>query len=480
MLKMNIRGRLLLSHILPVLVLVPLGGLALSYLLEYQLIIPTLANAMIDQGRMVARLVQDNPEVWTDYTQAQSLVNSINFQQPTHVSLISNRSILLATNRSDDQGLVGTIIPKLSPYTINPGGGEWAISNRSQIGSPTLEVAVPVLDLDGTIMGQVWVYRRITDIEQSLANIRFLILGVLLIGLLLSASIAYLLSETFIQPLKKLTSVITNAPLMGEAEVLPEDGELEFKVLARAYNRLQERRLELEQNRQQMLANVIHEIGRPLGGLRTAIHALKGGAANNLSLREDLLNGMTEHIERIDRLLEDMSLTYRQLGPQEIVLKQVDLEEWLYRLLPLWAESARQHGYEWQCQSNTSLPTIRTDPERLAQAISNLVDNAFKFTPPGGKVALSIRVMNRDILMTVSDNGPGIPLEDQPRLFTPFYRGVHPSWKTPGLGLGLSIARSIVESLGGSISFTSVLGHGSAFTINLPLPQVEAVHTTIF
>ncbi len=91
MLKMNIRGRLLLSHILPVLVLVPLVGLALSYLLEYQLIIPTLANAMIDQGRMVARLVQDNPEVWTDYTQAQSLVNSINFQQPTHVSLISTR-----------------------------------------------------------------------------------------------------------------------------------------------------------------------------------------------------------------------------------------------------------------------------------------------------------------------------------------------------------------------------------------------------
>lgn len=474
MLKMSIRSRLLLSHILPVLVLVPLVGLALSYLLESQLIIPNLANEMIDQGLMVARLVQDNPQVWKNYTQAQDLVNSINFQQPTHVSLISNKSVLLATNRSDDQGLVGTIIPKLSPYTVNPGGGEWVITDRTQLGSPTLEVAVPVLDPEGSILGQIWVYRRITDIEQSLANMRWLILGVLLVGLLLSGAIAVLLSETFSRLLKKLTTTIADAPLLGEAPFLPEEGEIEFKALAGAYNRLQKRRLELEQNRQQMLANVIHEIGRPLGGMRTAIHALKGGAANDLSLRVDLLDGMTEHIERIDRLLEDMSLTYRQLGPQEIIVSKVDLEEWLSRLLPLWAENARQHGFEWQCQRNGPLPTIDTDPQRLSQAVSNLVDNAFKFTPPGGKVLLSLKVKNDSILMTVSDNGPGIPPEDQPRLFTPFYRSVRPSWKVPGLGLGLSISRSIIESLGGSITFTSALGSGTSFTIHLPLSVTNA------
>jgi two-component system sensor histidine kinase BaeS len=475
MFHLNIRGRLLLSHILPVLVLVPLVGLALSYLLEFQVIVPTLADEMIDQGRMVARLVQDNPQVWINYTQAQDLVNSINFQQPTHVSLISNKSILLATNRTDDQGLVGTIIPKLSPYTVNPGGGEWTISNRTQLGSPTLEVAVPVLDPDGTILGQVWVYRRITDIEQSLANFRLLILAVLLVGLLLSGSIAVFLSESFSRPLKKLATAIADAPLLGEAAALPEEGEIEFKSLARAYNRLQKRRMELEQNRQQMLANVIHEIGRPLGGMRTAIHALKGGATSDPDLSEDLLDGMTEHIERMNRLLEDMSLTYRKLGPQEIELRQVNLDEWLSRLLPLWAESARQQGYEWRCLSEAPLPTIFTDPQRLSQVISNLVDNAFKFTPPGGKVSLSIRVNQEDVLMTVSDNGPGIPVEDQPRLFTPFYRSVRPSWKAPGLGLGLSISRSIVESLGGSISFNSILGHGSSFTIRLPLTASEVM-----
>ncbi len=475
MFQLNIRARLLLSHILPVLVLVPLVGLALTYLIEFQVIIPTLANAMIDQGLMVARLVQDYPQVWKEYTQAQDLVNSINFQQPTHVSLISNKSVLLATNRADDQGLVGTIIPKLSPYTINPGGGEWTITDRTQLGSPTLEVAVPVVDSEGTILGQVWVYRLITDIEQSLANLRMLILGVLLVGLLLSGSIAFLLSESFSRPLKKLTGTIAESPLMGEAAALPEEGEIEFKALARAYNRLQKRRLELEQNRQQMLANVIHEIGRPLGGMRTAIHALKGGASNNPSLGADLLDGMTEHIERIDRLLDDMSLTYRKLGPQEIELRQVNLEEWLSRLLPLWAESARQRGFDWQCERESPLPTIYTDPQRLSQAISNLVENAFKFTPPGGKVSLSVHLDGSDVLMVVTDNGPGIPTEDQPRLFTPFYRSVRPSWKAPGLGLGLSIARTITESLGGSISFTSAPGHGSSFTVRLPLSAPEAI-----
>jgi len=238
--------------------------------------------------------------------------------------------------------------------------------------------------------------------------------------------------------------------------------------LAQAYNRLQDNRENLEKNRQQMVANLVHEIGRPLGSVRTAIDALLSGAFEDPILRVDLVKGISERVDRMGRLLEDLGLTYRRLTPQEIQLKPVGINQWIRPLTPLWAETARQKGIEWEFSMPGEFSDLTTDPDRLAQALSNLVNNAIKFTPEGGKVKLGIYQEQGNIKFQVSDTGPGIALEEQSHLFTPFHRSVKPSWKTPGLGLGLSIAQSIIVSLGGKITFTSIPGHGSTFTIELP------------
>ena len=232
--------------------------------------------------------------------------------------------------------------------------------------------------------------------------------------------------------------------------------------------RMLEKRQNLEKNRQQMVANLVHEIGRPLGSMRTAVDALLSGALDDPALRVDLVQGISERVDRISRLLEDLALTYRRLAPREIHLKPVVIEEWIKSLTPLWAESARQKGIAWDVSVQNGLPVISTDPERLAQALSNLVNNAIKFTPPEGKVSLSIYAEAGIVMLEVKDTGPGIPLDEQSQLFTPFHRSVRPSWKAPGLGLGLSIAHSLAKSLGGQLTFTSLPGHGSTFTIELP------------
>jgi len=224
-----------------------------------------------------------------------------------------------------------------------------------------------------------------------------------------------------------------------------------------------------ESSRQQMLANLIHEIGRPLGSLRTALHALQSGAMDDPTLRTELMKGMVERVERMGRLLDDLALSYRGLEPQEIQLKSIQVNEWMDSLLPLWAESARQKNLVWETSIPNKLPVIQTDPDRLAQALGNLVNNAIKFTAAGGKVSVYILVTGGKIQFVISDTGIGISLEDQPHLFVPFFRGVHPDWKAPGLGLGLSIAKSIVDSLGGQISLSSSPGQGSTFTVSLPI-----------
>ena len=233
--------------------------------------------------------------------------------------------------------------------------------------------------------------------------------------------------------------------------------------------RLQKRPQEVEEARQQMLANVIHEIGRPLGSLRTALHALQAGAVNDPALRDDLLKGMVERVDRMGRLLDDLALTYRGLEPQEINMESVQVNEWMDSLIPLWAETARQKQLIWEAQVPDNLPVIQTDPDRLAQALSNLVSNAIKFTASSGKVNLTIRLEEGKLQFQISDTGMGIPIEEQRHLFVPFHRSIQPSLKSSGLGLGLSIAKTIIDSLGGQISFTSAPGQSSTFTILLPI-----------
>ena len=163
----------------------------------------------------------------------------------------------------------------------------------------------------------------------------------------------------------------------------------------------------MEETRQQLLANLVHEIGRPLGSLRTALHALQAGAVNDLELRSDLMKGMSERVERMGRLLEDLALTYRGLEIQEIEKKSLQINEWLESLIPLWAENARQKQLVWETILPEDLPLIQTDPDRLAQALGNLVNNAIKFTSAGGKITLRTEIKGCLVEFQVIDNGIG-------------------------------------------------------------------------
>ncbi len=469
--KLNLRLRLLAGHILPVFLLIPLVGLALIYLLETRVFIPTLASELIDQGLLIGRLAENTPEVWLNPNFAQAFMVSLPFQQPTSVDLLSPENEVLATSRQNNYSAIGKTLINLPPKAPN-GSPYWGITTDTTSRTQVLNVIITVETQDGQVIGLLRIYRQLTDIESGLAEMRILILVVLLAGLFISAAIAFLLSESVSRPLKELAVAISEAPLQGLAPPLFEGGFEEVQAISHAFNRLQEQRQELENTRQQMVANVVHEIGRPLGSLRIAVHALESGAADEPQLRSNMLKGMTERIRRLSRLLEDLSLAYRGLAQTELNIKQVDLSSWLEGLTPLWMQNAREKNLEWQMDIQDGLPQLATDAERLDQAFSNLVDNALKFTPSGGRVAITVKADSEQVLFQVSDTGPGISPEDQPHLFTPFFRSISPGWKAPGLGLGLSISRSIVESLGGHIDLVSQPGSGSTFTIAIPLAKV--------
>ena len=221
----------------------------------------------------------------------------------------------------------------------------------------------------------------------------------------------------------------------------------------------------------------MHELGRPLGSIRAAAHALRTGADDDPALRQELLGGLNAQIERMQPLLDNLTLLHGQvLGSLELNRTPTPLAPWLVQVASLWREAAREKGIIWQADIPLALPTASIDGDQMARAVGNLLSNAVKFTPPGGAISVDASVEASaepgaadNFVFAVSDTGPGVPVAEQKRIFEPFQRG-HADRRFPqGVGLGLSIATDIVQAHGGAITLESSPGHGARFTLTIPL-----------
>jgi len=145
------------------------------------------------------------------------------------------------------------------------------------------------------------------------------------------------------------------------------------------------------------------------------------------------------------------------------------LSEWLPPLLFPWRAAAIDKGLDWQVDIPPRVPTIQADSDRLAQALGNSLSNAIKYTPEPGRVQVSAGRSEQHVGVQVSDTGRGIQPEERQRLFEPFYRSQQQRRFPQGLGVGLTLARDLVQAHGGEIELTSTPGASSTFTIRLPL-----------
>jgi two-component system sensor histidine kinase BaeS len=291
-----------------------------------------------------------------------------------------------------------------------------------------------------------------------------------LVGIILGWSLAINLSK----PIREVTKAINDLAQGNRQAQVTERGPEEIQLLAQSFNLLNARLSSLEKARKQLLANLVHELGRPLGALRSAIQALAGGAAQDPKLLLDLTTGMDDQAARLQHLLDDLAHLHDQvLGTLELEFQPLNLSDWLPIVLRPWQEAAKDKHLTWQTVIPLDLPEISADPVRLASVVENLVSNAIKYTHSGGMISIGARVEGEEILIQVKDNGSGIAPEEQQKIFEPFYRGNQGRRFKQGMGLGLSIARDLVEAHGGRITLESTSAQGSQFTIHLPLMRID-------
>jgi two-component system sensor histidine kinase BaeS len=370
---------------------------------------------------------------------------------------------LLASSESTDSGLVTQMveIPDLT-----------GIDQGQVIGlqrGPLAEVFTPVFNLSGQPIGIIRMTTRVVTVSDQVYQLRYLLGAVLLFGVLAGIGLGSYLAFSINRPIQRVTRSI-QALADGDWQAhVEEQGPDEMRTLASTVNALVDQLNSLEKSRRQLLANLVHELGRPLGAIRSAIQALLKGADKDPQLSSDLLAGLDDETARLQRLLNDLAELHDQvLGKLELNRGPVKLNEWLAGTLSPWEAAAREKGLVWEEKIPSGLPATVMDSDRMAQAVGNLLSNAVKFTPAGGKVTTQVEFTDGQLIVQVSDTGSGIPFDEQNKIFQPFYRGAHGRRIVQGMGLGLSIARDIIIAHGGKIELHSMPGTGSRFILGMP------------
>lgn len=463
----TLRGRFILSHLLPLLVIVPLAGVALIYLLETQGVLTDLSAELTQQASQIAGAA-NQADIWDDSQQAQAFVASYRQLQGSEVWLLLPSGQPLATTNPAGQARPGRAynLPDQEALETNP-QPILVVIERQQIA----QVFVPVVDVNQELLGIVQVTQELESVSSRFEQLRWLVWGVLAGQLLVGGSVGLVLALRLERPVEAITSAVADIALGQRVEDVPETGPRELRRLAQAVNILSGRLKTLEATRRRLLANLVHELGRPLGAMRSAVHVLRQGGDANATVRQELLAGLEGELLALEPLLDDLIQLHRQtLDSRALERQSITLSAWLPPVLRPWEAAAQAKDLVWQADIPLDLPDLKVDAGRLARALGNLLSNAIKYTPTGGTVRVAAGHDERQVWFQVSDTGPGIPVAEQESIFEPFYRGSAERRFADGLGLGLTIAREIALAHGGNLSLDRHADEGSRFTLALPRP----------
>ena len=291
-------------------------------------------------------------------------------------------------------------------------------------------------------------------------------------SVLAALAISAYLSNRIAGPVVRLATA-ARAIAAGGHGVRVEGPQLgtEFSDLTESFNAMAERLEAVEATRRRLLADLAHEMRTPVATLNAYLEGLEDGV---VTVDTDTVAVLRTQTARLSRLAEDVAAVSRAEEHQlDLRLEPVDVEELVRAALSAFGDRYDAQGVALSAHSDGTLPTVRVDRERIGQVLGNLLDNALRHTPSGGHVRLTARASGpADVVeLTVADDGDGIPEEHLPHVFERFYRVDRARDRAHGgSGIGLAIAKALVEAHGGAITVASAgAGEGTTFTIALPV-----------
>ena len=337
---------------------------------------------------------------------------------------------------------------------------------------PYLAVANPIL-LDGpktkdpSPIAAIVVATPKTDVNSLVSPLikRLAIAG--LLGLLVAAMLAWYLSRRIVRPVLQLADAADAVAAGDYAVSVPENAPGELGHLAARFDEMAHRLAEVEEMERNFLMSVSHELRTPLTAIRGHVSALLDeGVVVDPDARHQSLQTVEAEAQRLERLVGDiLDLAKLDAHRFTVLTEEVDMGQLLEQAFERYRDEAERRKIDYRREVRDEAVII-SDGDRVLQVVGNLLSNAFRATPDGGRVSLELARQNGTIHVAVEDTGPGIPRAAQERLFRPFVSG-----SAGGTGLGLAIAKEISTALGGRIDLRSEVGRGSRFELVLPAAE---------
>lgn len=354
-------------------------------------------------------------------------------------------------------GDVGLERDRLVTFEFTPPGGDREL----------LAAAQPVRLETGTeAFGWLVVAKPVEEVREQWLTLLGRLALALAAGIGLAGLLFWWLSRRLTEPVLGLTRA-TEHVARGRYDVdIPEGrGSDEISLLTERFRGMVEKLSEAERLKRSFLMSVSHELRTPLTAIRGHVEALREGIVTDPDHVETSLEIIAAETERLERLVGDvLDLAKLQAHRFTVRHEEVDMGRVVDQAYGAFAEEARRRDIDYQVSGEADAPVIVSDGDRVVQVISNLLSNAFRWTPDGGRIGLELQAANGAVKVDVVDSGPGIPPEQKERIFQAFI-----SHDVDGTGLGLPIARELAVALGGRIELESRPGSGSRFRLVLPV-----------
>jgi two-component system sensor histidine kinase MprB len=459
---LSFRGRLSVLVAAAVGISVALAATSAFFLVRSQLY-RTLDNQLQRQGSSSALQVRFFGGLSYDQVNSGITTNprtgALDLQDSTLIQLVEGNEVI--------PGLRGEPVLPVSRADVEVSLGNRGPVVRNVDAAGVSERMITVQAVPGVI---VQIAQPLTSINNTLERLRLYLLLTGLTGMVLALIFGDTVARITLRPVKRLTAAAAHVAATQQLDaVIAEDGDDELSRLAHSFNAMLSALSASRQQQAQLVADAGHELRTPLTSLRTNVELLmRGGVLSDVD-RAELLSDVHSQLEELTSLVGDLVELARE-EEQQPEIEDIDIATTVERAL----ERARRRAISAVFDVSLVHGTIQAQPALLERAVLNVLDNAAKWSPPGGRI--EVRLWEDEVWhLTVRDHGPGIADEDLPHIFERFYRASN-ARAMSGSGLGLAIVRRVVDAQGGSLKAESPGDGGTLISIELPrleLPQPD-------
>lgn len=337
-----------------------------------------------------------------------------------------------------------------------------------------LLVAVPLNQAENQPQGTVLIHAPLAGFDDFLHRIYGYIAAAGAAGIVITVLLANYLSSGIVRPLRSMQAVAAamaggDYTVQAQAESNDEVGDLcrSLNVLVKELNEFVGKTEKTDKLRRDFVANVSHELRTPLTIIRGYNEALLDGTISQSEQAEKYHKVMRDEAIRLQKLIQELlDLSQLEAGVTVLEKEPVALAEIVNNTVLLFTQQSQEKGVSLQTEIAEALPEILAAGDRLTQLVLILLDNALKFTPPGGTITLGVTAERQAVVLRIADTGAGIAPEDVPYIWERFYKADKSHARMAGgTGLGLAIAKEIINLHGAQVEVTSELGQGTVFTI---------------